>query len=82
MVLNASMGNEPRHHGLRIQRLYMSRLAQSHVTIRLSTQQSRHSTQEPTESHQALSSPCMILKVICTGVGWVWLARLVASVPN
>ena len=21
-------------------------------------------------------SPCMILKVICTGVGWVWLARL------
>ena len=28
------------------------------------------------ESHQTLPSPRMIFKVICTGVGWVLLARL------
>ena len=33
-------------------------------------------TWKPTECHQTLPSPCMILKAICTGVGCVWLARL------
>ena len=33
-------------------------------------------TRKPTESHQTLPSPCVILKAIRAGVGWVWLARL------
>ena len=37
-------------------------------------------TRKPTESHQTLPSPCMILKAICAGVGWVWLARLLGLV--
>ena len=59
--------------------------------------QSCCSTWKPTESHQALPSlcmilkviyaaigwvsPCMILKVICAAIGWVWLARLEVGVP-
>ena len=34
-------------------------------------------TRKPTESHQTLPSPCVILKAIRAGVGWVWLVRLV-----
>ena len=33
-------------------------------------------TRKPAECHRTLSSPCMILKVIRAGVGWVWLVRL------
>ena len=33
-------------------------------------------TRKPTESHQTLPSPGVILKAIRAGVGWVWLARL------
>ena len=33
-------------------------------------------TWKPTKHHQTLPSPCVILKVIRAGVGWVWLARL------
>ena len=37
------------------------------------------STRKPRKStnhHQTLPSPCVILKPISTGVGWVWLVRL------
>ena len=30
----------------------------------------------PSEHHQGLPSPCVILKAIRAGVGWVWLVRL------
>ena len=34
----------------------------------------------PAESHQTLPSPCVTLKAIRAGVGWVWLTRLGSAV--
>ena len=39
-------------------------------------------TPKPTARHQTLPSPCVILKAIRTGVGWVRLARLISFVDH
>ena len=58
----------------------VARLTQSHVTVanQIVYTTIGHSTQKPTECHQTLPSPCVILKVIHTRIGWVWLAILVS----
>ena len=64
--MSASVGNKLRHHGLSIQRFHTSRLAQS----------CDRSQSDDTETYQDPSSPCVILKAICAGIGWVWFVRL------
>ena len=67
------MGNELSHTLFRFSGFHASRLAQSYVTG------ANQIVYAAIATHQTLPSPCVILKAIRAGVGWVWLARLMGS---
>ena len=68
--MGTSIGNELSHHPLPIPTV--SHIG-SYVTV---ANQILYAARKPTKRHQTLLSPRVILKTICAGIGWIWLARL------